>query len=469
MKKYLFIFLFVFLFSEVLSAQSKPNIVLIFADDLGYMDCGFTGSKTFETPNLDVMASKGMVFSNAYAAAGNCAPSRAALMSGRYSPATGVYAVGSTTRGPVKEMKLVPVKNTDELKPEFVTIAEALQKQGYTTGLFGKWHLGFGDETKPTAQGFDIYFDSRHPNPNKRRDEPQDPKGIFSLTDAALKFMDQNKQKPFFTFISHHAIHGSLEARPETIKMFTDKGMDKNQALYAACIYDLDAGVKKVLDYLDQSGLSKNTLVIFTSDNGATQKSTQEPLRGNKGCYYEGGIREPFIAYWPGKIKAGVINKTPVINVDLYPTFLAAAGNNKINLSGENLMPVLLGLKTTTLRDKIFWHFPGYLDDPVIRGRDEIFRTRPVTVMRKGDWKMHLFHEEWLLDGGLKDVDRNNALELYNLITDEGERNNLALKNKPKRDEMLNDMLAWLKKENAPMPAKIDEEHRPVKEAAVEE
>lgn len=469
-KQLSYIFLFIFLLlNSFLHGQTKPNIILIFADDLGYMDCGFTGSKTFKTPNIDAMASKGMVFSNAYAAAGNCAPSRAGLMSGRYSPQTGVYAVGSTTRGPIKEMKLVPVKNTQELKPEFVTMAEALKLQGYTTGLFGKWHLGYGEKTKPEAQGFDTYFDSRYPNPNKRRNEPKDPKGIFSLTDAAINFMEKNKQKPFFTFLSHHAIHGAQEAKPETLKMFTDMGMNKEQALYAACVYDLDAGVGRVMDYLNKSGLAKNTLVIFTSDNGATQKSSQEPLRGNKGCYYEGGIREPFIAYWPAKIKAGAINKTPVINLDLYPTFLAVAGNNKVSLSGENLLPVFLGKKATTTRDKIFWHFPGYLDDPVIRGRDEIFRTRPVTVMRKGDWKIHLYHEEWLLDGGMKNIDYNNAVELYNLKTDPGERINLALKNKSKRNELLNDLLAWMKKEKAPMPVKIDEEHKPVKEATTEE
>jgi arylsulfatase A-like enzyme len=149
-----------FLFPLFAAAQQKPNIILIFADDLGYKDVGFTGSKIFETPNIDLLSKKGMVFTNAYAGAGNCAPSRACLMSGLYSPRHGVYAVGSTTRGPKKEMRVVPVKNTTYLAPNFITVAEALKKQGYATGIFGKWHLGNKADVTPQAQGFDVYFDS---------------------------------------------------------------------------------------------------------------------------------------------------------------------------------------------------------------------------------------------------------------------------------------------------------------------
>lgn len=456
MKKLVIIIIAVVVGTITTAAQQKPNIILIFADDLGYKDCGFTGSTVFETPNIDALSKKGMVFTNAYAGAGNCAPSRACLLSGQYSPRHGVYAVGSTTRGPKKEMKVVPVKNTNDLAGSFTTIAEALKKQGYTTGLFGKWHLGKKEGVTPLAQGFDEYFDSREPNPNKKRDEPRDPKGIFSLTEAALEFMKKNKNKPFFSFLSHHAIHSNLEAKPETIEYFKKKGMDTKMATYAACIYNLDESIAMVMDFLKKEGLDKNTMVVFTSDNGATQQSSQEPLRGNKGGYYEGGIREPFIAYWPEKIKAGTVNNTPVINVDLYPTFLAAAGNSKIKLDGENLMPLLVSNTATTKRKCIFWHFPGYLNDPVIRGRDGIFRTRPVTVMRKGDWKILLYHEEWLLNGGMKSIDTNNAVEIYNLKEDEGERINLASINKKKRDELIKDLLAWMKMTHAKWPVPID-------------
>lgn len=446
---------------NTLQAQkgAPPNIILIFADDLGYKDCGFTGSTLFETPHLDALAQKGMVFTNAYASAGNCAPSRAGLMSGRYSPRHGVYAVGSTTRGPKKQMRLVPVPNTDELAPSFVTMAEALKARGYTTGLFGKWHLGTTDSTQPGAQGFDVYFDPRKGNPNKKLDKPDDPKGIFSLTEATIDFIGQNRQRPFFALLAHHAIHSSLEARPASIRKFREKGLEAKMALYAACIYDLDESVGKLMAYLARTGLDKNTLVVFTSDNGATQQSPQEPLRGSKGGYYEGGIREPFIACWPGRIKGATLNPTPIINLDLYPTFLAAAGHDKAALDGENLLPLFLGTAATTRRDRLFWHFPGYLDKPVIRGRDPVFRTRPVTVVRKGDWKLHLYHEEWLLDGGKEVLATNNAVELYDLRQDEGERVNLALTNTAKRDELLGELLAWLKEVKAPMPVRMDAAH----------
>ncbi|HLP37692.1 sulfatase [Lacibacter sp.] len=462
MKKILTAFISIIL-STVTTAQQteKPNIILIFADDLGYKDAGFTGSKIVETPNLDALAKQGMVFNNAYAGAGNCAPSRACLLSGRYTPRHGVYAVGSTTRGPKKEMKVVPVPNTNYLASSFVTVAEALQKQGYATGLFGKWHLSSNKTTgtAPTDQGFDVFFDSRKDNPNKKRDEPKDPKGIYSLTDSAIAFMQHNQHKPFFTFLSHHAIHSNIEAKPSTIERFKQKGLDGKTALYAACIYDLDESIGILMAYLKKSGLDKNTLVIFTSDNGATQQSSQEPLRGNKGGYYEGGIREPFIAYWKDNIKPNTQNNTPIINIDLYATFLAAAGNTTVKTDGENLLPLFKGKASTTKRTNLYWHFPGYLNDPVIRGRDSIFRTRPVTVLRKGDWKIHLYYEEWLLNGGMKNIDNNNAVELYNLKNDEGERTNLSLTNRTKRNELLSELLAWLRKEKVPQPVPIDKDH----------
>ena len=460
---YLFIVCFTIAARQKLLAQqtNKPNIILIFADDLGYKDMGFTGSKVFETPNIDALAKQGMIFNNAYAGAGNCAPSRACLLSGRYTPRHGVYAVGSSTRGPKKEMKVVPVPNTNYLASSFVTVAEALQQQGYATGLFGKWHLSSNKVkgTSPTEQGFNVFFDSRKENPNIKRDKPKDPKGIYSLTDSAIAFIQRNQHKPFFAFLSHHAIHSNIEAKPETIERFKKKGLDNKAALYAACIFDLDESIGLLMAYLKRSGLDKNTLVIFTSDNGATQQSSQEPLRGNKGSYYEGGIREPFIAYWNGNIKPNTQNNTPIINIDLYPTFLAAAGNSSVKLDGENLLPLFTGKTITTKRSNLYWHFPGYLNEPVIRGRDSIFRTRPATVLRKGNWKIHLYYEEWLLNGGIKNIDKNNAVELYNLEEDEGERNNLALVNIKKRNELLNELLLWLKKEKVPQPVLIDKDH----------
>lgn len=436
---------------------TRPNIVLIVADDLGWKDVAYQGSDFHETPNIDGLAKQGMVFTQAYAGAGNCAPSRAVLLSGQYGPRHGVYAVGSTERGPRNLMRMVPIPNKSGLAPAQVTLAEALKAAGYATGIFGKWHLGGPDGATPDEQGFDTVFDSRRPNPNAWRNEPDDPKGVFSLTRAATQFIETHKDRPFFAYVAPHAIHVSLEARPRSLERFKVKkpGVQHKDALYAACLYDLDEGVGLLLARLEALGLDRNTLVIFTSDNGGTQQSSQEPLRGSKGGYYEGGIREPFIAHWPGVVAPGTRNATPIHSVDLYPTFLAVAraqAPHGKTLDGESLLPLLEKESGRLNRQAIFWHFPGYLNDPVIRGRDPVFRTRPVSVIRKIDWKLHLYHEEWQLDGGLEQMDTNNAIELYNISADIGERLNLATTNRAKRDELLGDLLAWLKATDAPVP-----------------
>lgn len=213
-----------------------------------------------------------------------------------------------------------------------------------------------------------------------------------------------------------------------------------------------------MLAKLKELDLEKNTLVVFTSDNGATQESSQEPLRGNKGSCYEGGIREPFLVRWPGVAAPGSRCDVPVINVDLFPTFLAAAGAPvppRKTLDGENLLPLFRGGDRLS-RSAIFWHFPGYLNTPVTRGREldvrTGFRSRPVSVIRKGDWKLHLFHEEWQLNGGRARVDTNNAVELYHLGDDIGERVNLANRQPAKRDELLADLQTWIKSTGALIP-----------------
>jgi arylsulfatase A-like enzyme len=225
--------------------------------------------------------------------------------------------------------------------------------------------------------------------------------------------------------------------------------------LFAACVADLDAGIGQVLQKLDELGLSDRTLVVFTSDNGGTAWS-QEPLRGKKGGYYDGGIRVPMVVRWPGLVPAGTTCDEPVINVDLYPTFLAAAGvappADHI-LDGANLLPVMRRQKGFE-RTAIFWHFPGYLDGPVPRGRDEVFRTRPVSVIRQGTWKLHLYHEEWQLDGGRAQLDTNRAVELYDLAADPGERNDMSSSNPAKRDELLTALTEWLGRTGAVLPTR---------------
>ena len=449
--------LLILLASGPARAGNRPNLLLIYADDLGWKDVGYQGTDFYETPNIDRLAREGMVFTQGYAGAGNCAPSRAVLLAGQYTPRHAVYAVNSTERGPKPLMRMIPIPNRSGLPVSTVTLADALKAAGYATGIFGKWHLGGKDGAPPQEQGFDVVFDSRAPNPNARRDEPDDPKGIYSLTRAAISFIENNRHQPFFAFVSHHAIHTALEARPSSLAKFKAKrpGQQHQNPLYAACLYDLDDGVGLLLEKLEQLGLAQNTLVVFTSDNGATQRSSQEPLRGSKGGYYEGGIREPFIVRWPGVVKPGSRSTVPVHQVDLYPTFLAAAGADVPpghTLDGESLLPLLK--RSGELRRKaIFWHFPGYLDTPVIRGRDPVFRTRPVSVIRKGDWKLHLYHEEWQLDGGREKIATNHAVELYNIASDIGERRDVAGTQRRKRDELLDDLLAWIAAIKAPLPA----------------
>ena len=446
-------------------AAPRPNLLLIYADDLGWKDVGYQGSDFHETPNIDRLAQQGMVFTQAYAGAANCAPSRAVLLAGQYTPRHAVYAVNSTHRGPTHLMRMIPIANRSGLPPSTVTLADALKSAGYATGIFGKWHLGGKDGAAPKEQGFDVVFDSRAPNPNTRRDQPDDPKGIYSLTRAAISFIENKRNRPFFAFVSHHAIHTALEARPSSLAKFQAKkpGQQHRDPLYAACLNDLDDGVGLLLETLEQLGLAENTLVVFTSDNGGTQRSSQEPLRGSKGGYYEGGIREPFIVRWPGVVKPGGRSAVPVHQVDLYPTFLAAAGADVArgySLDGESLLP-LLKANGELRRKAIFWHFPGYLDTPVIRGRDPVFRTRPVSVIRKGDWKLHLYHEEWQLDGGRERIASNRAVELYHIASDVGEWRDVAGTERRKRDELLDDLLAWMEAIKAPLPVERNPAHAP--------
>lgn len=443
-----------------LPAAERPNIILVFADDLGWRDVGWHGTDFYETPHLDALAKQGMVFTFGYSATGNCAPSRACLLSGTYTPRHHVYAVQTTDRGPKESQRLVPVPNRSGLARDNVTIADALKAAGYATGIFGKWHLDGPEGAPPAEQGFATVHQSFHTWSDAKTQDPENPKGVFSLTRGATTFIEKNRDRPFFVYLAHHAIHTGLEARPATLKKFQQKtaGAQHTSALYAACLYDLDASVGLLLAKLKELDLEKNTLVVFTSDNGATQESSQEPLRGNKGSYYQGGIREPFLVRWPGVAAPGSRCDIPVINVDLFPTFLAAAGAPvppQKTLDGENLLP-LFRSGARLSRAAIFWHFPGYLNAPVIRGREldvrTGFRSRPVSVIRKGDWKLHLFHEEWQLDGGRARVDTNNAIELYHLGDDIGERVNLANRQPAKRDELLADLQTWIKSTGALIP-----------------
>jgi len=458
MKRFLLILSALF---PLLSSAAPPNVILIFADDLGWQEPGFAGSDFFETPHLDQLASEGMVFRHAYASAGNCQPSRACMLSGQFTARHGVYAVGSTDRGPKALMRMIPVPNRPNLPATTMMLGESMKAAGYATGFFGKCHMSDSKTGKSEHAGFDVIKHSKH---GLNSDDPTDPKAIFSITDAACAFIEENRERPFFAYLPHYAVHSRLESRAETLAHFKNKSpghLGHDHALLAACLADLDTGIGRVLEKLKTLDLEKNTLVLFTSDNGGPHV-TQEPLRGAKGGYYEGGIRVPLIARWPGVTTPGSKSDVPVSNIDFYPTFLAAADlpAPTTPLDGENLIPLFRG-EHQLQRLSLFWHFPGYLDDPVLRGRDPIFRTRPVSVIRKGDWKLHLYHEEWQLDGGREKLATNHSTELYNLATDAGEHSNLANADTAKRDELLNDLLAWINSTNAVLPTQTNPSYDP--------
>ena len=447
-------------------AETKPNIVFILIDDMGWKDLGYMGSEYYETPSIDRLAGQGMIFTQAYANAANSAPTRACLLTGQYTPRHGLYTVGNSDRGQSKDRKLIPVTNTEVISLDKLTINEALKPAGYISAAIGKWHIG----NNAKEHGFNIGFD---------RNELGYAGGHFNadgeyladrLTDEAVKFIVENNPhktgKPFFLSLSHHAVHTPIQAKEDLIEIYKQKsGVDcHNNPDYAAMIQSVDESVARVNHTLDELGLSENTVLIFFSDNGGHGTYTcQRPLRGGKGMYYEGGIREPMFVYWPGKVKPGSVCDVPVISTDFYPTFLDIAGvekPGKYTLDGTSILPLLKGEKTID-RDRLFWHFPAYLESYSglkEDSRDTLFRTRPVSVIRKGNWKLLLFHEEWILDGGRERIPENNSVELYNLKTDISEHNNLCNTEIKIRDELLDDLLQWLEETEAPVPSEANPE-----------
>lgn len=429
----------------------RPNIVFIFIDDMGWTGTSYMGSEYYETPRIDKLSREGMVFTNAYTAAANCAPTRACLMSGQYTPRHGVFTVGSSTRDKPRE-RLVPIPNTTELDPAIVTIPEALKAAGYVSACIGKWHLGNNSPYSPADQGFDVSV-ARGDLDN----DPDDPKDIYGLTAEAVKFVEANKDRPFFLYMAHHTVHTPVEARGELTAEYQDKPPSNGQddPKYAAMTEHTDEGVGILLDKLDELGLVKNTIVIFYSDNGgAGHQTSNMPLRGAKGMLYEGGIRVPMIVRWPGVVRPGSTCSVPVITVDFYPTFLDIAGAprpKELALDGVSIAPLLHGKKTLN-RDALFWHCPVYLQGNYEGARDPYFRTRPVGAVRKGDWKLLQYFEE--LEFGDGD---QVQLELYNLADDLGETNNLAEAMPEKTQEMLDLLVSWREQVNAPIPV----EHNP--------
>jgi arylsulfatase A-like enzyme len=441
-------------------AAQKPNLVFILADDLGWTDLGCYGSRYYETPNIDRLATQGMRFTSGYTCGPNCAPTRAALMSGQYGPRTGIYTVGSIARFNWRSRPLRPVDNIEVLSLQKVTLAEALKAAGYATGHFGKWHLGAGAQG-PQGQGFDVNVGgnlagnpSSYFSPYHNKDLADGPPGEYltdRLTEEAVRFIRANRDRPFFLYLPHYAVHTPLQARQDLLGHFQAKPpVDGHRnPTYAAMIASVDESVGRVLAALDELKLADHTLVIFASDNGGVGGYAREgiqagditdniPLRGGKGMLYEGGIRVPFIFRWPGHIAPGAVCDEPINSVDLYPTLLELARaprpQNHV-LDGTSYLGLLTG-GVPGERPPLFWHFPGYLG-----AGGGTWRTTPAGAIRDGDWKLLEFFED-------------GRLELYNLKDDPGERTNLAAARPDQVGRLYARLVAWRQEANAPMPTR---------------
>ena len=439
--------------NEVPEDSSLPNVVLIVVDDLGWKDLGFMGSSFYETPALDAFSKQGMVFTQAYASASNCAPSRACLLSGMQTPRHGVYTVSSSERGNAKTRKIIPTKNTLHLSNDDFLLPDLFRSMGYKTGSFGKWHVG----EDPSLQGIDVNVGgSNKGNPGKDgyfspynidfiTDGPDGEYLTDRLTTEAIQFMTTHQKSPFFLYIPYYTVHTPIMGKPALIEKFENKKGSNGQknATYAAMVAAMDENVNKLLGALKQLELEENTIVIFTSDNGGIRAiSDQSPLRAGKGSYYEGGIRVPMVVRWPKQIKAGSTCDTRVTNLDFYPTLkqIINAKQSPEFLDGTDISPLFDGEEIED-RDLV-WHFPIYLNAYNMKlddGRDPLFRTRPGTVLIDGDWKLHEYFED-------------NGLELYDLNADPGERNNLAEAYPDKVKSLHQKMRDWRAKMNAPLP-----------------
>jgi arylsulfatase A-like enzyme len=400
--------------AEQYGSKKKTNIVFILADDLGWHQLGCYGSKFYKTPNLDRLAAQSMRFTDAYAATPVCSPTRASIMTGKY-PAR--LHITNYIAGDKKGRKLNPPDWTKQLPLSETTIAEALRLLGYVNGHFGKWHLNRdksyrpGRPGDPGSQGFDDVLTTHKPNAST-----DDPHNVKKITDRAIRFMEKNKDRPFFCYVSHNSVHRPDWEKMELVAKYENRAHrwdPGNRAVMAAMVEVLDGGVGRLLESIDRLGLADNTIVVFFSDNGMFgDYRTRKPLRGAKGHLYEAGIRVPMMVRWPGKVAAGSTCSEPVISNDFYPTLVEAAGGDTAGLSkdGVSLMPLLRN-SSVIERDTIYFHYPHYSPQDGVPGG----------ALRQGRYKLIIDYETLLYDG-----DELGSLELYDLVNDPGESEDLV-------------------------------------------
>lgn len=463
MKTTIIIFLLAVFFGYGCAAKNnpnQPNIVLIFSDDLGWTGLNAFGSKYYETPNLDKLCNEGMKFTQGYASACVCAPSRGMLISGQYSSRNGTLRV---THVPNREKNyhLYKAVQPDNLpfSRDIVTVAEALKSGGYKTGMFGKWHLSPG---MPGDHGFDTWIESHgaHFNFRTSPDIEVTDKNVYLtdfMCDHAMDFIEKNKEQPFFLYLPDFLVHKPHEAKQALIEKYKKKKGHgaQNDPVYAAMTESLDVTVGRIYNKLEELGLLENTLIVFTSDNGANCRMDENlnvrdvsftdnlPLRDGKGTLYEGGIRVPYIFYWKGKINGGTECQEPIINLDLYPTFLEIAGikpPQDYTLDGISIVNCLKDENNSLSGRNIYWHYPNY-GPAKTTGRDVEYAYIPVDAVLKGNYKLLEFYH-----------DKTDHVELYNLEEDLGEKNNLADKMPEKVDELLQDLNKFRKETHARMP-----------------
>ena len=433
------------------AAEPPPNILFILIDDLGWMDLRVQGNLAVHTPNIDQLAAEGMRFTDAYAAAPVCSPTRAGILTG-VAPAR----LQITNHIPDRERfipdnpQLLPAFMLDHLPPKHETVAERLQRAGYTTAFFGKWHLsGSGrglPEFEPTAQGFDLniggcafggpptFFDPyRIPNLPPRKTGEYLPD---RLADESIAFMKQNRVKPFMIFLWNYTVHWPMEAPDELIQKYAGhKGPGLNDSRYGAMIEAMDSAIGRVLKSLDDLKLRDNTMVVFTSDNGGySGVADNRPLRDGKGDLYEGGLRVPLIVRWPGIVEPGSVSRVPVISMDFLPTLLEAAnvsGTSNEKLDGVSLIPILRQSGSLN-RDALYFHYPNYAWHR---------SNRLGGAIRKGKYKLI----ERFDDG---------TLELFDVESDLSESQNLAEDHPEHARSMANQLKRWRATVQARMPRK---------------
>jgi arylsulfatase A-like enzyme len=436
-------------YSTSIDAAHRPHVVCIMADDLGWMDLHCQGNAKLRTAHLDRLATQGVRFLNAYAAAPVCSPTRAALITGLAPARLQITQHGADgERFWPEDRQVQPPPAKHELSTETNTLAEQLRAAGYATGFFGKWHLGNSPEFWPTQHGFDInvggcgfggpptYFDPyRIPTlPNRKPGEYLTDR----LADEAISFLRKENDRPMFLCLWTYNPHYPFEAPDDLIAGYRgQEGPGLKNAIYGAQIEATDRAIGRVLEELKRQEIEEQTLVIFTSDNGGWSGATDNrPLRAGKGFLYEGGLRVPLIVRWPGLTEPGSVESTPVISMDLTATILDAAGitsdssKQQLMLDGESLRPLFNGSRLR--RESLFFHYPHFAFHQA---------NRPGSAIRWGRYKLILRYDD-------------GSVELFDLDQDPGETRNLSNERPEDASRLKTRLVEWLQTTGAGLPTK---------------